>query len=394
MNTNKEKISDLITPVKCGNPIVKYEYKYYNVTSSVLENVTDFNGLLPLSIAHIGRNADNGKSLVVTTNTISTSDFAMNLSSNQVYESSSGQITTTITPIPSVSKVFSSIEVGSMTGTSAYPTAMWNSLNGTTKSKALNHTTVAIGIPGVSYYFGRYSTYTYLHKEKLEIIKCPNTGHHSINVLSNSIISTTFDGSYTVAEITNINTTNGLQLSYSNLPISAVWVIQHYLKTKTGSFILNDSGREKTYTTTTFYDRSTGWLNISNAYYKQVSEGLKIFPATLGLELAIVSAESAANGADMDVTEPAVILAVTSKISHVIGLSGDILGDMSSVVSLFSSTGNAQIFSSISNSPAPGSNYTVNYFESSNPLELNLNGQTYFFHTPDNFYNVTEITTA
>ncbi len=95
----------------------------------------------------------------------------------------------------------------------------------------------------------------------------------------------------------------------------------------------------------------------------------------------------------MDATEPAVILAVTSIIAHVIGLSGDILGDMSSVGS-FSNTGNAQIFSFISNSPAPGSNYTVNYFESNNPIELNLNGQTYFFHAPDNFYNATEITTA
>ncbi len=392
-NMKNEQMNALITPVKCGNPIVKYECKYYNVTSSIIENVTDFHGMLPLSIAHIGRNADNGKSLVDTGNTISLSDSIINLSSNQVYESSSGQITTTVSPNPSVSKVFSFIGGGSATGANAYPTAMWNSLvKNSTEGKALNHTTVVIGIPGVSYYFERYSTYTYLHKEKLKILECPNTGSYSINVLSNSILKTTFDGRYTVGQITNINTTNGLQLSYSNLPISAVWVIQHYLKTKTGSFNLNDSGRGDTYSTATFYEHSAGWLNVSSAY-KQVSDGLKIFSAALGLELAIVSAESAANGADMDATEPAVILAVTSIIAHVIGLSGDILGDMSSVGS-FSNTGNAQIFSFISNSPAPGSNYTVNYFESNNPIELNLNGQTYFFHAPDNFYNATEITTA
>ena len=392
-NVDRKQMNDLITPVKCGNPIVKYECRYYNVTSSVLENVTDFNGMLPLSIAHIGRNADNGKSLVVTGNTICLSDSVINLSSNQVYESSSGQITTTISPNPSVSKIFSSIEGGSATGAVAYPTAIWNAIvKNSTESRALNHTTVVIGIPGVSYYFERYSTYTHLHREKLEILECPNTGSYSINVLSNRIIKTTLDGKYTVGEITNINTTNGLQLSYSNLPIGAVWVIQHYLKTRKGSFILNESGSEKTYSTETFYEHSTGWLNVSSAY-KQVSEGLKIFSATMGLELAIVSAESAANGADMDATEPAVIVQVASIISHVIGLSGDILGDFSSVGS-FSNSENGKIFFFISNSPLPGSNYTVNYFESSNPIELNLNGQTYSFYAPENFYNATAVTTA
>jgi len=164
------------------------------------------------------------------------------------------------------------------------------------------------------------------------------------------------------------------------------------MKSGAGSFNLNESGFRKTYSSSTFYEHTTGWLNVSNAY-KQVSDGLKIFSATMGLELAIVSAESAANGVDMDATEPAVILAVASIIAHVIGLSGDILGDMSSVAS-FSSTTNAQIYSGISNSPAPGSNYVVNYFQSGNPIELNLDGQTYSFYAPENFYNATAITTA
>ena len=383
-----------ITPVKCGNPKVIYEYRYYNVTSSIMDNVTDFNGMLPLSIAHIGRNADNGKSLVGIGNTIALLDSTINLSSNRICENS-GQITTTMSSKPSVSKIFSSIEGASSTVAIAYPTEILKDLNpNLTESNALNHTTILIGIPGVSYFFGRYSTYTYHHRVKLEILECPNTGSWSINVLSNIITSTKLDGRYTVSEITNINTTQGLQLSFSYLPISAAWVIQHYMKSGTGSFTLNDSGSGDTYSSATVYEHTKGWMEVSNAY-KQVSDGLKIFSATMGLELAIVSAESAANGADMDTTEPAVILAVASIIAHVIGLSGDILGDMSSVGS-FSNSRYSGVYSSISNSPAglPGSDYVVNYFQSGNPIELSLDGQTYSFYAPENFFNATAITTV
>ncbi|MHB1435792.1 MAG: hypothetical protein ACYCPN_05605 [Thermoplasmata archaeon] len=108
--------------------------------------------------------------------------------------------------------------------------------------------------------------------------------------------------------------------------------------------------------------------------------------------MALADTLAAANGADFDTSEPAVIADTLSLIALTTGLSATLLSTFSSISAITGSNavllGNG--FSNVPEAGA-GSSYSMSYFESANPLSVSFNGNTYTFEAPLNYLNATAI---
>lgn len=392
----KNRKGDDVNSIKgagCSEPLkTGYSDLYYTSTSDSLQKATRAQGVLPLSVVHMGRNADMGDSLVVSGSEFTMINDDLKINSNQVYESSSGEVTTTMSGSASYEHMANlSSAVTLLNSQNAYPTHISEKL-GDSNNMALDNTTVMLGISGVTFCYAHYGRYTYHHEEELEYEYCPDTGVIvNEKVVWNHVLSTIEDGDYSIGRVVNINTANSLELTAEHLPIQDSWVMEHYLTYKrSGSLSLNTSGEGNEYSSTTIFSSSQSWLNTSSVYEK-IGNALSIFSSALGIELTIMSIAAALNGGDGDLTEGAVILDAASIINSYVGMSATLMGMYSTIASI-SGSGYASVGISITNSPIDGgSGYNVDYYESTNPISYTLGGNSYSFYAPEDFYNVTSI---
>jgi hypothetical protein len=209
-----------------------------------------------------------------------------------------------------------------------------------------------------------------------------------------SLTSSVLDANYTAGSIVNSNSTAGLQVTTEQVSIWAAWAIQHFLGADSnGSFTLSTSGPDSSYSASTIWARTTGYLNATNAYGAAAS-ALGAFSTALGLGLALVDATAATHGVDFDASEPAVVAETAELITDAIGMSAQILAQFNSI-SAWTGTNTVTFTYGLFNDPAPhlgGSNYTVRFFESQEPVSFILpGGNACSSYAPVNFMNATAI---
>ena len=367
-----------------------YYYTYPSTTSNTLEKTTYAYGTLPLLGVHIGRNADQGNSQIPLSASVNVQNDSIKLSSNQVYSNPSGSITTSMSTQPSFSHL-ANVTIGSSINQSIATPEGISELKDN-HSYAQNLTTAFVGIQGVEYEFQHYNRYTYNYKDYWADEVCPPY-RYPPHLLSQTLISTTYDGNFTIGEIIHVNSTAGLKVTGSPVSIAEAWVIQHFLlQDSNGSVQLNASGSGTGYQSSTIWAMTYGWTNAANAY-KEAEDALNIFSTALSLGLAVIAAIAAANAADFDAGEPAVIAAAGGLIAKTISLAATILGQYSSISFISGSTAITATWG-FSNYPlfSPGSAYTMPFYESSSGVMLTLpNGNSYFFYAPEDYLNATAI---
>ncbi len=368
-----------------------YYYTYPSSTSNTLEKTTYANGMLPLLGVHIGRNADQGGSEVDIGTTISIASDNISLNSNQVYVSSSGSTTTTMGTQPSFTHLANASASTSGNGYGAIPLGIDEKL-GNNFSVSQNRTTAFAGVQGVEYEFQHYNRYTYDYKDYWADEVC-QPYRYPPHLLSQTLISKTYDGNFTIGEIVHINSTAGLQVQAGYASIWEAWVIQHLLlQDSNGTIQLTDSGNTSSYQAATIWAMTYGWTNAGSAY-AAAANALNIFSSALSLGLAIISVAAAANVIDLDSTEAVVVSTAASIIAATTAQAATLLGLFSSISFV---SGSRQIINTywLTNQPliGSGSNYTMPFYESSYPVTFTLpNGASYLFYAPEDYLNATGI---
>jgi hypothetical protein len=373
-----------------------YFESYPSVTSTELMRTSYLYGVLPLLGVHIDRYADGGGPLIDNAASVSITNDTMDLNSAEPYLSSSGQLTTTMSTSPSSAHVANVTAGTSISAIDAWPTAISRDL-GANQSTALNYTTDFLGIQGAEYEFQNYHQVTHDCTDQWERVCCvhPNGNVYCTNeLLSQTLTSSVLDANYTAGSIVNSNSTAGLKVTAEQVSIWAAWAIQHFLGADSnGSFTLSTSGPDSSYSASTIWARTTGYLNATNAYGAAAS-ALGAFSTALGLGLALVDATAATHGVDFDASEPAVVAETAELITDAIGMSAQILAQFNSI-SAWTGTNTVTFTYGLFNDPAPhpgGSNYTVRFFESQEPVSFILpGGNACSSYAPVNFMNATAI---
>jgi hypothetical protein len=345
--------------------------------------------MLPLQGVHIGRNAEQGNSMIVFSGGITVVDDSINLASNHVYSSPSGSITTTLSMQPSFihfSKVMGS---NALNESIAPPEGVSELLDNS--SYAQNLTTALLGIQGVKYEFQHYSRYTYSYRDYWVEEVCP-LYRHKPHLLSQTLLSTTYDGNFTIGEIVHVNLTGGLEVFAHPVSIWDAWVMQHYLLLDSnGGVQLNVSGSGSGYQSSTIWAKTYGWTNAVKAY-REAEHALDVFPAPISLGLAITATSAAASSSDFDAAS--IVTVAGGVIARIISLAPKVLGQFSSVGFISGKMAMSSIWG-LSNNPlfGSGSNYTMSFYESPGRVMFTLPvGNSYFFYAPEDYLNATAIT--
>ena len=364
------------------------------VTTNTLVHTSFVNGTLPLIGVHIGRNADPGNSLVLLSANVYALNDTIELNSVQTTVWATDQTTSIMSTSPSFLHVANVSAAGSSGQWGASPTSFSEVHGGYNQSTALNRTTAFAGIQGVEYSFQHYNQTSYNYHDIWEKYCCP--GPTGIIICKTSLQSHTLTsvvhGGFTDGAIVNINSTAGLEVKASYEPIAVAWVLQalystsHHLEVN-----LTTSGSESSYQASSLWAQTDGYLSAANAYGRAASI-LASFSTALGAGLAIVDAIAALNGGDFDASEPAVVTATLGLINLEIGLSANLLSTFSSI-SAVTGTNAVLLGYGFSNYPVymSGSSYSMNYFESANPISVSFDGTSYRFEAPMNYLNATSI---
>ena len=378
--------SPLVNPLCSGKE--ELITRYVTETVNTLKHTETFYYILPLGGIHIGRRADDGNSQVVFGGSIFVLNGTIGLNSNQVYVSSSGEESTTMSTSPSFMHVVSINVSASGNATSTVPTKI-SEILGDNSSNAMNRTTAFVGIQGAEYQFSHYVRNTYTYKLTYQYIY-PNC----LYLISDTLVSAIYDGNSTIGEIININSTAGIQITAEDVPIPVAWTVQHaLLQSSNGTIQLKTKGNGEAYQSSTLWAITSGWTNATNGL-KKTAEAMKLFysfSSPLSLGLAVVDGIAAVN--EFDLGERAVIAESLSLIASTIGLAATILNQFSSI-SFIDSTqypgGTIYSFNNY-NQIDNGSNYTMPLYESSYPVTFTVQGSEYSFYAPENYYNATEI---
>ena len=370
-----------------------YIYTYPTTTGDVLVHTSYANGTLPLLGVNIGPNANSGKSLIDLGASVNVLNDTIAFNSNQVAVSSIGTISSTMSTSPSFQHV-ANITVGAGFGVSnAWPVGMSESL-GSNLSVSLNETSAFVGIQGVEFDFAHYNENTYHWTDKWEETCTEVDGNPSCSapkLVSTTLDSTTYDGNFTSGGIVHINSTGGLKVTAGYVSIWDAWAIQSILcLSSNGSVTLTPTGSESSYSAATIWASTAGYSNAATAL-GDASAALQLTSTAIDTALALVVVTAAANGADLDASEPAVVAEVAAVIASVTDQASDILNLFSSISSV-SGTNAVTLNYGFSNGPqGSGSSYSMPFYESSTPVTFSLNGNTYSFWAPVNYLSATAI---
>jgi hypothetical protein len=381
------------------SPQTTYE-TYFNTTSyqtnSTVVNVNKTTGVLPLLSVGITQGADNGYSEIVASGDVNILNGTIGLNSANGYESSTGEISGTMSSTPSFEHTANVTVVSSVNQTGAFPINL-SEYNKYPYWDAVNRTILMIGIENATYTFSHYNLYTTKYTDEYEKITYVTyvNGHYETNshtvLISKNNDGTTYDGSGTVGGISAIGGINGLKVEAMLVPFEVGIVVQKLLQNHIGYYnaSLNDSGRNTAYQESTLWAHTSGYTNAAGVI-KQASNAFKTFSSALELGLAISDVLAAANVFESDI--PEVVSDSIEMVSDALDMSAAIL-NMFSTISFVSNVKSAFINSGFSNVGVeyPGSNFTFSFYNSTTPLSFTIGSNTYNFYAPLDYVNITSI---
>lgn len=370
---------------------------YYNTSSaSTYKTITCSTyavTVLPLLLVHFSKNAEYGDSQIL----LELADILVNanvsFNSDDVYTSSGKAVTSSMSTVASYSTGPVSAST-SISGGKVNPLNMSSSRDNL--STRLNLTTEALGLGSVNITLEQYNQYTSTYTNEYRQVSTlkSDTGGRCIYSTTTTLLkstqdSSTLDGNGTIAGIHSIGSNNGsLNLVGRYVPWEAVNALEQIFAINGTSTSISNGG---TINGSTVWRNSYGYTS-SASVLSTVSTALNTFSIELGLSMALIGAESAANGLDVDATEGAVVGQIVSDIGLAAGITATVLQNMGTINVVFSSN-TESIMWGITDSLqyTPGSAYSIEYYSSDVPVTFGSHGNLYAFSAPENFLNITGI---
>jgi len=395
-NSSRTAASQLFTPDQCSN--FYYNETCYSTCNDVLSvNYTDSQDMhspviLPVEAVHLSNGTYYGNSEIVFFASLTVFNGEIGLNSANAYESSSGQVSSTMSTSPSFEHVTNISGSASTNGSSVVTKSIAEKL-GASSNQAQNYTTGIVGIANVTYEFTHYIRYTDKTTKEYEGVWNSNCEFSTVHLIKTTTVRIKKDGLGTQASIVNIASVNGIKMIAEDVPIEVNIIVHKLLETASnGSFVLNWEGSNNSYQAYNIWSNIYAYSNAASVI-KDVSTALAVFSTSLELGLAISDTLAALklNGADADTSEAAVVADATTLIAKSIALTGDVL-DLFSTISFVAGSNADSLTSGFSSSSVVnGSNYSISYYESQYPVTFTVNGHTYSFYAPTDYLNATKI---
>ncbi|MHB8395950.1 MAG: hypothetical protein ACYDAZ_01235 [Thermoplasmataceae archaeon] len=385
-----------------------YTYTYWATSSDtyiVNTGTCNTKGYLPMLVVHMGNGSANGHSQLSIAGAIILQDANISINSNQVYVSSSGQSTSSMSSTPSYEHAASaSVETGIKSAV-AYP------LNaGSPKvnfSNRQNRTTAFVAIQNATYTFVHFSQYTKTYDNEYQRTVyykyepyyydgkeyCREVIYYTYTTEIQSVYEgTTFDGNGTTGEVSSISSIGNIQVSAGFLDIEVNMVLHKLLASRPGANLtINAAGAGNSLSASTFWASDSAYTDASQVL-KDAKAAMAVFSASLIEGLAITDTLSALNGATADASEPAIVSLTMGLVAAEIGLENAVLSDFSTI-GFVSNAASATLTYGVSNYVLDqynnGSNYSMVEYESQSYISMNFNGNSYQFYAPNDYLNAT-----
>ncbi|MFG1519820.1 MAG: hypothetical protein AAE977_05035, partial [Thermoplasmataceae archaeon] len=119
---------------------------------------------------------------------------------------------------------------------------------------------------------------------------------------------------------------------------------------------------------------------------------LRTFPVALSVGPTVTDALALLNGFDRNASEGAVVAQTMSLVSDTVGLTPAVLSQLTVIGFLpqFSSLQMSILDESLPQY-ANGCNYSIGEYESRSYITMQINGNTYKFYAPNDYFNATSI---
>lgn len=369
-----------------------YTYPVYTVDQQVYTNSSL--GVLPLIAIHMGRNTANGTSEISLGATITILNDTLGMNSAQVGISSTGEVSSEMSTSPSFEHVANVLTGTSGNSYSVYPLNLFS--NSANLSLRQNETTAYVGIENVTYTFTHFNQYTNSYRDYWEVyywIYAYNIDGQPVyktngpSLVNQTLTSSVYDGNFTIGEISDIRSVNGIRVSAGFLPVQVNAVFQYLLEgSSNGTIALNSSGSGSTLEASTAWAHTYGYTDGSQAIQNEAG-ALGDFSTAIDTGLVIIDALAATDVIGWDI--PAIVAYTAGLISMTLGLTARMLSSFSTI-SFVSGTNAASIAYWVTNAPAPiGTGYDMQLFESSTPLSFTANGNSYSIYAPTDYINAT-----
>jgi len=357
---------------------------------------TSINGVLPIIAIHMGRETANGSSFVDLGASVTANNDTIGINSAQVGISASGAVTSQMSTSPSYEYV-ANLYTGS-SGNSFNAVPLNFSSGKANLSLRQNETTSYAGVQNVTYTFTHFNQYTNSYRNEYqktrviyEYIDGQPVYKGSTELLGPTLLSSVYDGNFTVGSITSINTTNGIELQAGYLPIEVNMVLQKLLEgNSNGTIALTDSGSGYNLQASTVWAHTYAYANGAQAI-RYASNALSTFPTAIDLGLAVSEVLSAADV--HDTTLPKVVSDSLELISQTLDMSASVL-NLFSTIGFVSGRNAGAVFYGVTDVPYPaptGSSYNLQFYESASPLSFTVNGNSYQIYAPTDYLNATSI---
>lgn len=379
---------------------------YWKTVTDTYDNVLwvkDVHGAVPLVILNAGPGTDNSLSTFALAASVEFSNTMINLNSVQPYVSVNGQVSTTMSSTPSFSHIGNASFDNGINELTIYP---YNTaLTGQNATNETNQTTGYVGIQNATYTFTHYDQNTSVyHNEYKEVVYTRYYNDQCLpykevtTLVQSNLVSTTYDGNLTSAEISWINSTASLQVTAQWAPVELYQLISQKLDlTPTASLDIygNSNNGPQSYQSSTIWSDYTGYTTATTEL-NDIVNGLTDFSTALSMGLAIITVAAALNGGSFDAAEPTVVATALGLIATFTGFAAFMLSQFSSISYMSKST-SAIVdwgFSEAGIQGHPdGSDYSFTFYQGSNPVTLNVNGNSYSFSAPEDYINVTNVIT-
>jgi hypothetical protein len=386
-------------PASCsGNGSSTTTYWGYSYETSDTAVHTNFTiGYLPLIMVHFGRGTANGLSAIALSASLLILNDTIGFTSAESYVPTSGEVSTSMSSGPSYSHAANVTFTGSTNEFAALPSPPYS----------VNRTTAFVAIDNATYEFTYYRQYTYEYHNEYqrttyyEYVPFYYDGHEycreviyatSTVVLQSHYAGRTLDGTGSTGEIANIASTGNIQLSAGFLPIEVNMVLQKVIENSDPvNLTLAASGTMASYSSSTFWADTYGYSNAASAI-QTTADAMQVFSTSIALGLAVTDSLAAISMLH-DASEPSIVALSLGMISAATGLSGNLPGTLSTI-SFVSGLNNIVVGLRFHDVPLynDGSNYSVSMYTSSSLIRLSANGNTYTFYAPEDYFNVTSIT--
>lgn len=373
---------------------IYYTYPVDTVDQGTTTN--SVNGVLPIIAIHMGRGTADGTSLVAFGASVTANNDTLGLNSAQVGISAGGAVTSQMSTNPSYEYVANLYAGSSVIPFGVTPLNLFSSK--ANLSLRQNQTTSYVGIQNVTYTFTHFNQYTNSYRneyQKTSVIYKYVNGQpvykDSTELLGSTLLSSVYDGNFTVGSITSINTTNGIELQHGFLPIEVNMVLQKLLEgNSNGTIALTGSGPGYNLQASTVWARTYAYANGAQAI-RYASNALSTFPTAIDLGLAVSEVLSAADV--HDTTLPEIVSGSLELISQTLDMSASVL-NLFSTIGFVSGRNAGAVFYAVTNVPyltPTGSSYNLQFYESASPLSFTVDGNSYQIYAPTDYLNATSI---